>query len=130
MTKLYIRHTETMGRGVFAKEKIPQGHIVEECPCIELSAEDDANIQKTVLRFYVFNSTKFTSVIALGYGSLYNHAPDSEANAFYVYDAAHNCIIITAKREIEKDEQILINYGYNPLVEIERWNSINLAKGN
>jgi len=118
---IFVKNTADMGRGVFARLPIIAGHIIEECHCVVLGGEDDKKLQDSILRFYCFRGTGLTSVLALGYGSLYNHAPDGVANAVYAYDGANNVITFTALRNIEEGEQVLINYGYNPLVELEKW---------
>lgn len=118
---IFVKNTTDMGRGVFARLPILEGHIIEECPCISVPYDITSACQHTVLRFYVFRGGPSEDILALGYGSLYNHAPEGVANAVYTYDGANNVITFTALRNIEEGEQVLINYGYNPLVELEKW---------
>lgn len=63
-----------------------------------------------VLNYYAFmieEQSEYTG-IALGYGSLYNHAEN--CNASYYYDKERDLMIFEALRKIEKHEEITINY--------------------
>ena len=106
---LYIRAIEGKGRGVFTAQEIPVGSAIESCPVLVLPAEDTERIHQTTLHDYYFLwGTTGESAIALGFGSLYNHA--SAANADYAMDIAGQSIEITALRDIAAGEEITINY--------------------
>ena len=51
--KIYVSESKISGRGVFAKEDIKAGEILEECHFIELNEKDFNNIDP-VLKDYVF----------------------------------------------------------------------------
>ncbi|MCA9037137.1 MAG: hypothetical protein KDA91_18500, partial [Planctomycetaceae bacterium] len=70
-----IRRTRSKGRGVFATQFIPRDTVIEIAPVLVLPAGEvlDDTIE-SVLSHYVFEWTKKTVAVALGYGSLYNHS--------------------------------------------------------
>jgi SET domain-containing protein len=99
-----------MGRGVFADQRIRKGEVVEVCPVILLSKVDEAKLATTIMDHYVFvwGKNKQDACIALGFGCLYNHS--SKPNAVGCEVNAQTQIEIVALRDIEKGEQILIDY--------------------
>src|SRR5262245_21460114 len=108
---LVIRNTPTMGRGVFAAEDIPQGALIEVCPVIRLSAADSKRVMRTALGKYVFEwgpDADGQSAVVLGYGSLYNHS--FEPNADYRHREARGCVTFWAIRDIQAGEEIRTNY--------------------
>jgi SET domain-containing protein len=115
--KIYIAPSNILnaGRGVFAAKNIKKGEVIEVCPILLLWDKDATVLQQTKLQRYVFEYTKKSSMLALGYGSLYNH--NDEPNALYellTYENAaeeSNQLYITALKPILKNEEIYINYG-------------------
>jgi SET domain-containing protein len=104
--KLTINKIEGKGRGVFAGKRINQHVLIESCPIILIKTP------KSPLPNYTFRWTKNTVALALGYGSLYNHACPS--NAYYEQDRKNLSINIYAFRVIKKGEEITINYTGDP----------------
>ena len=106
---LYVKASPGKGRGVFTAQAIPADTPIESCPVLVLPAEDTPLIHRTRLHDYYFLwGTDGRCAIALGFGSLYNHADD--ANADYVMDFAQATIDIHARRDIAAGEEITINY--------------------
>lgn len=92
------------GRGVFATKKYKKGDVIEICPCVKTESEliggriDD----------YSFTYDDTSSVIALGYCSIYNHS-DNFNGVWTILD--ENRMEIIAKRDILVGEEIFISYG-------------------
>jgi uncharacterized protein len=107
---LYIRLTRDMGRGVFAGRRFRKGEIIEICPVIPLSSAATRKCQGGVLERYVFAWTgkEYPAVIALGYGSIYNHSDDPNAR-FYPRPGKVE-MVYRAVRDIEPGEQIFVDY--------------------
>lgn len=107
---LRIGLTLHAGRGVFAGERIPAGSQVEECPIIEISQEELGALLPTVLGDYFFQwgPSREEGALALGYGSLFNHS--FEPNAAYVRKYESKTLLFISIRDIEKDEEITVNY--------------------
>lgn|SRR5262245_2225591 len=107
-----VRQTAKKGRGVFAHTNIRKGVVIERVPLIVVPvAEVFGQAQRTKLADYVFNWTRDTVVIALGYGSLYNHSYQPNAN---FYDEGHLTQVFAAIRDIQAGEEITVNYNGPP----------------
>lgn len=106
---LYIQDVKGKGKSVFTAQVIPKGSSIEICPTILLGSADCATIHDTKLHDYYFLwGTSGDGAIALGFGSIYNHS--SQANADYEMLLKEELISIIAIRDIEAGEEITINY--------------------
>ena len=110
-TKINIRFIEKKGLGVFATKKILKGETIEECPVFFLGKNDSP--QSEHFKNYRFSYPKERSgnesVLAWGYGSLFNH--DIKPNADWEEHPKWMGFKFFALRDIEKDEEITISYG-------------------
>lgn len=113
--KIYVAQSKIVPkeRGVFAKAFIKKGTIIEVCPILSISTHDTAEISEESLVTYMFyfGKKKEKSLIALGFGSLYNHSPKN--NAIYQIEPKEKIITFIAAKDIKKDEEIAINYSGN-----------------
>lgn len=105
---LYVAPSPLGGRGVFSSEPIEPGSIIEISPVIVLPAEDLPLIHKTHLHDYYFLWEAGQCAIALGYGSLYNHAKDPVAEYEMDYDGLS--ISFYCIQPIAAGQEITINY--------------------
>jgi SET domain-containing protein len=112
---LYIADSHGRGRGVFTSDLLPSGKLIEISPVIVMSAEERVLLDQTLLHDYIFiwGLKETDCCVALGYISIYNH--DYHSNAEYEMDFAASNIRIKTVREINKGEEIFINYngGWN-----------------
>ena len=106
---LYVGFTPDKGRGIFTAEPISKDSVIEVCPVIVIPAKDYARIHESFLHdyYFVWEGDRVTA-LALGYGSLYNHEED--ANADYEMDFEGETIRIIAQRDISPGEEICIDY--------------------
>jgi len=116
---LYLKKSKLggkYGRGVFSNKKYEIGEVIEYAPFIE----DTTTNFKGVIRDYIFrkNHNPDKSVVAFGYGSMYNHSDTPNAS----WDFIDKYVKISCIKPINKDEEIFINYGG------EYWSSRNLKK--
>lgn len=111
---VYFGPSKLGGRGVFTSEPIPAGSLIEVCPVIVLPVEDLPIIHNTFLHDYYFlwGEEDECCAIALGFGSLYNHA--YTPNARYWIDLEQETIDIYAERDIEAGEEITVTYNGDP----------------
>lgn len=100
------------GRGVFASRAFKKGETIEICPVILLGPEDSDTAHETELHHYLYDWGEDHSALALGLGSMYNHA--YQPNAMYLQDFQANQITFTALRKIGAGEEICINYNGDP----------------
>ena len=108
LPSLYLKPSARGGRGVFTSAEIVAGSIVELAPVIELTEEERKIIHATHLHDYYFLWDGAGAALALGYGSLYNHA--RAANVEYELDYDFGQIRFTAARDITAGEELLIDY--------------------
>lgn len=102
-----VMKSRVSGLGVFAARNIKKGELIEECPCIE---EDNTSLLLGKISDYLFISDKNSchSIIAFGYGSLYNH--QDIPNAEWKVIDGHK-LVITALTDIPSGQEIYISYG-------------------
>jgi SET domain-containing protein len=106
---LYLQITPEKGRAIYTAQPIPKGSSIESCPVIVLSAVDTKRIHQTLLHDYYFLwGNEGQSAIALGFGSIYNHA--IAPNTDYEMDKANESIDFFAIRDIAAGEEITISY--------------------
>ena len=102
------------GRGVFTTEPIPAGSLIEICPVIVIPEKEVDVIHHTDLHdyYFVWGENNEQAAIALGYGSLYNHSYDP--NAEFILDLNGRAIEVHALRDIRPGEEITFNYHGDP----------------
>lgn len=101
--KIFVKKSPTHGYGVFAAQAIKKGEKFEECYIIITRGGD-----KT-LEDYYFDAKNRKYALFTGYGSIYNHAEDP--NADYFINISKRIATIKAKRNIRKGEEIFVTYG-------------------
>ena len=109
---VYVKKVPGKGRGVFARQAIEKGAVIERVPCVLVPLKHIADgLKNPTLSRFCFIRNDTTLAIALGYGSLYNHS--YKPNARYDDEPAAQ-MIFTAVRAIAPDEEITINYNGAP----------------
>jgi hypothetical protein len=107
-----VRDTGTAkGRGVFAARAFAAGEVVEECPVMLFRKPYEVlhkELKTVVFHWPVPEGAAATQALALGYGSLYNHANPS--NLRYETDRETLTMRFVAVREIAAGEELTINY--------------------
>lgn len=99
---LCVSRSPVDGYGVFAGKNFTLKEVIEECVVLVTNNQDPSFVN------YYFRAGK-ASGIATGYGCLYNHS--AEPNAEYVYDEKRQLLVISALRPIALGEEIFISYG-------------------
>lgn len=107
---LIIRTIPEKGRGVFTSEAIPKGSLIEICPILVLPKEQLTLIHQSALHDYYFlwGEALDMPAIALGYGSLYNHS--EEPNAEWIADYSEDTMDVVACTDIPPGSEICIHY--------------------
>ncbi|WP_026570653.1 MULTISPECIES: SET domain-containing protein [Sediminibacillus] len=95
-------------RGVFATRDITKGEIIHEAPVIPYPNDQHQYIEQTVLDDYVFEYGKNHTAVVLGYGMLFNHS--YQPNADYDINFSKHTFDYFAHKDIKAGEEILINY--------------------
>lgn len=110
--KVYISQSNIpkAGRGVFARVDIKKGEIIERCPVIEIPEHDKSRVNETMLVTYIYylGKNKQRLIVALGFGSIYNHT--YQPNAKYKEMQKGKLVDFIAIQEIKQDDEITVNY--------------------
>jgi SET domain-containing protein len=119
--RLYIKSTRGKGRGVFCNRPILKDEIIEECPLLIIPAQDYDELKATLLidYFFSFNEAENAHALALGFGSLYNHARLS--NADYSINKETKTMTCFAIEFIDKGKEICINYAGKQGEDFKEW---------
>jgi SET domain-containing protein len=108
--RLYVARSPLKGAdwGVFASEPIPKGTTIEVARTLKVKNKNlfqDDNM----LNDYVFKLNDKYSLLALGFGSLFNHHDDPHVN----YNVTDGKVYYESVKDILPDEEIFISYGEN-----------------
>ncbi len=107
---VYVAPVKKRGRGVFTKDPIAAGKLIELSPVIVMSGDDRKLLDKTLLHDYIFEwgQKKEQCAMALGLVSVYNHS--YTANCTYGMYFKQSMISVIAVRDIKAGEELFINY--------------------
>lgn len=107
---LYIGNTAQKGKGIFTREKIAAGTIIEIAPVIVMSKADREHLDKTLLHDYIFEwgKDKDKCAMALGMVPIYNHSYRSNCEYFMDFEAGN--IFVKTVSAIGKGAELTINY--------------------
>lgn len=121
MLSISVKDSLGKGRGVFSQRNFKRGEVIETCPVIVLPPEEIDSLELTQLYNYYFawGPDSKDAAIALGYGSLYNHS--YSPNARYYKDFENSLLRYICIRDIQKDEEITINYNCDPEDKTPVW---------
>ena len=105
--RLEVRRSSIHGWGVFAREKIEAGETLEECPFFSLDLSSPA--MEPVRYYWPRHEPWEKLAVPSGFATLYNHSDEACADWETLEDAL--LFRFFAIRDIEADEEILIDYG-------------------
>lgn len=102
-----LRESSVHGRGIFATRDIKCTEVIEYVPVVPFN-RSDVRPNTILLDYDIGHMDGKRSTMMLGYGALYNHNNNHNANWKFVDDKT---MAITANRNISKGEEIFVNYG-------------------
>lgn len=105
---MQIAQSRGKGRGVFATYQIGKNEVFHVAPVLLINRTTPLG----VLDHYVFHWSKEEVALALGYGSLFNHSNQPNAEFEQVLDKTFPAIKFKAKKTINPGNEIYINYGH------------------
>ncbi len=119
--RLFIAESNGKGRGVFTAERIVKNELIELCPVITMPASHIPLLDKTPLYDYYFmwQDDDSECALVLGYGSLYNHSDNPNAEYLMHFDTSQMSIF--AVRDIASGEEITVNYHGEPNGQGNLW---------
>ena len=107
--KIEVKKSSVHGLGVFATCDIARHTCIELAPILCFHKDTMDELGMHTLNDYVFSWIDAQVVIALGYGSLYNHSNDASNVSFQMRTHLPGIEFIT-KRDIRKGEELLTHY--------------------
>lgn len=113
------------GRGAFAKKNIKKGTIIDIAPVILLANTDYEQIQDTILYEYCYvwadpkHMPEFENAITMSISQFINHS--FSPNVKYLYDYDDKAIEFSAIKNIQKGEEITMNYNGIPENKTPVW---------
>lgn len=124
---IYVGWSEKLScRGVFALEDIKKNQIIETCPTIMIPHNSEEkrlsrHAAGNLLDNYYYDWDKKSWCLPLGFGMLYNHS--YTPNMDYLYDTKNKHIQYIAIKDIQKDEELTVNYNGEPddQTSIDTW---------
>lgn len=112
--KLEVRKSPIHGYGVFSKEDIEKGELLEECHYIKLvKPASDKNICNRMFCWPKLpkESARYMA-LPLGYGCIYNSSPcNGTNNADWDCDTGRNIYVFKATKDIPANTEVLTYYG-------------------
>src|SRR5579864_837484 len=100
--KIFVKKSLTHGYGVFSGKTFKKGEVIEKCYILLTKGKDNE------LEDYYFDA-KGKDALLLGYGMIYNHSNDE--NADYKINIKQRIATFKAIRKIKKGEEIFVFYG-------------------
>ena len=123
--RIEARKSPLHGWGVFAKEDIEKGVILEQSHGLFLPRSFFESCTIPALRCNGFafprDAAHAEVMIPFGLGCVYNTLPKEQCNANWYFDEVNKLIIYYTLKDIKKDEEIVIDY----YKEMEDWESKN-----
>ena len=113
--KIKLVDIQGKGRGVIATQDIKKDEIIEYCPIIFLSDKevDFLENKSDILKFYyLWQCTINKHCLMLGYGSLYNHSLNPNADIDYNTEKSENHLLFQAIKDIKAGEEIVYDYEF------------------
>lgn len=103
---LVIKKSPVDRYGVFTEVDIAKNEMIEECYSI---TGPNGDMWGQAFCDFVFGNGEDFQMLPLGYGSLYNHSDDPNAN--YIFFPDDLLIVFKAIKPIKGGEEIFVNYG-------------------
>lgn len=103
-----IRKSPIHGFGVFAKQRIEKGQVVEVSPFIFFDGDKDQMFGQG--NDYLFYYSPLRSVLVLLHGSIFNHSDKPNVD-YGRFDKKTMTVTFFASETIEADQECFISYG-------------------
>ena len=107
--KVFVHPSPIHGLGVFAAQDILQGEIIEKCPLLRLDIDEKNELFVDFRFWWTENEKRLFYVMAMGYGSFYNHS--NEPNSYFFSNKETFTVDVVSTKNIKKGEEIFVDYG-------------------
>jgi uncharacterized protein len=113
---LKVARSPLHGQGCFTTRAVRSGDIVARAPVLMFPPKETELLFRTNLKNYLFyvrdgvtEDAPFHTALAMGPMSFCNHS--GEASCDFRIDEKAGEIVLTARRDLEQNEEITIDYG-------------------
>lgn len=99
--------------GVVANEAVQAGSVVEVAPIVRLYeaiTDQHLSLQRRVYDWGALGGTSGDTALALGYGSMYNHANPANLRYRAIHNGVASALEFVAARNIARGEELTVNY--------------------
>ena len=103
---LEVRLSDLSGYGVFTREALAEGDLLEECLTLRVELEAVGTGDYV---FEIEDGDGLAPLLPLGYGALYNHS--DRPNAEWEFDPDTDLLSFFAARDVAPGEELLFDYG-------------------
>jgi len=119
-SKVYVKFSDTHGRGVFAKQPIELGEKIEIFPITPASFRTNYQGDYTFIHYAFINDAckceeckrhGYIVYISSGYANMYNHQVSPKNNAKFHLEYKELYGYVKASRTIKVDQEIFVDYG-------------------
>ena len=107
-----VRRSKKNGYGVFAKDDIGEGEILEECRLIFIPLNYKVETLDRYLWGWDPDDPMRSMALPIGYGSLYNSSNGKTPSVCISADEEDQIIIFIANKNIKKNEELTMDYKY------------------
>ena len=128
---LVVLDSKTHGLGVFTRECIPAGTVVERCAILESMVMRTRERPRSAMDRYTFFSWEAHPGIGFmpaGFGTMYNDGKRC-CNVVHTLDMDTRCLTFTAIRDIGEGEELLMDYEQQTRAQIISGDSVNTQHG-
>jgi uncharacterized protein len=117
-TKIVLGNSVIHHRGVFARQDIQPGEVIERCPMIQMEYRSKYQLDPQIFNYLYAqppcecNECQKHGMImhmVLGYGMMYNHQDDPNSKWKFNYSQLFADVI--AVKPIKTNEEIFLSYG-------------------
>lgn len=107
--KVFVHPSSIHGLGVFASQNIKSGETIEKCPLLKLDIDNKNELLADYRFWWTENDEHKFYVLAMGYGSFYNHS--DIPNSYFFCNSKTSTIDFVSIKDIAIGEEIFIDYG-------------------
>jgi hypothetical protein len=117
---LVVRDSKTHGLGVYTREALPAGTIIERCPILESMVRRTPEHPRSAMdRYTFFCWAPYPDIgfMPAGFGTMYNDAGRC-CNVRHSLDMDKRCLTFSTTRDIDAGQELLMDYKQNSRPEI------------
>jgi hypothetical protein len=109
---LYVAESPGRGVGVFTRDALKKGVIVERARAVPLDDRQSLLLNSSFLKDYLMHWPPEDDAFVFGYAMLYNH--DDEPSVGVTFDVKGTAVVFTTVRPVPAGSELFIHYHVKP----------------